>query len=161
MGSAAINPLPNHFQSAHRGRHLCITSRGITMYNKYEFFSVNQDGPVLEITINRPNERNAITFAMEEELDNLLHTATDDDSVRVVTLRGAGKLFSAGHDLKEVAEGYIKNAIPSGRDPHRIPKLRRMWYFPKPIIAAVHEFVGPIAMDLVAHCDFVMAAEGT
>jgi enoyl-CoA hydratase len=131
------------------------------MYKKCEFFSVNQDGPVLEITINRPNERNAITFAMEEELDEFLHSATDDDSVRVVTLRGAGKLFSAGHDLKEVAEGYIKNAIPSGRDPHRIPKLRRMWYFPKPIIAAVHEFVGPIAIDLVAHCDFVIAAEGT
>lgn len=128
------------------------------MYNKYEFFSVKQDGPILEITINRPDERNAITFAMEEELDDLFLTATDDDSVRVVTLRGAGKVFSAGHDLKEVAE---RHANASGSIPHRIPKLRRMWYFPKPIIAAVHEFVGPIAIDLVAHCDFVIAAEGT
>ncbi|MDB5584091.1 MAG: Enoyl-CoA hydratase/isomerase [Bradyrhizobium sp.] len=128
------------------------------MYDKYEFFSIKQDGPVLEITINRPDQRNAITFAMEEEIDDILLTATDDDSVRVVTLRGAGKVFSAGHDLKEVAG---RHSTGTGSIPHRIPKLRRMWYFPKPIIAAVHGFVGPIAIDLIAHCDFVIAAEGT
>jgi enoyl-CoA hydratase len=133
----------------------------MSKYDKFEFFAVKQDGLVLEITINRPNERNAITFPMEDEFEVLLKIATDDDSVRVVTLRGAGKVFSAGHDLKEVAEGYIKNAKPSGRDPHRIPKLRYWWYFPKPIIVGVHEYVGPIAVDLVAHADFVIAAEGT
>jgi enoyl-CoA hydratase/carnithine racemase len=127
-------------------------------YNNLEHLSVGQNGPVLEITINRPNERNAVTFAMEEEIDNILLTATDDDSVRVVILRGAGKVFSAGHDLKEVAQGHITGVK---NIPHRIPKLRRMWYFPKPIIAAVHEFVGPIAIDIVAHCDFVIASEGT
>jgi enoyl-CoA hydratase/carnithine racemase len=131
------------------------------MYDKYEFFLVNKDGPILELTINRPNERNAITFGMEDELDKLLNLAADDDSVRVVTLRGAGKLFSAGHDLKEVAEGYVKNAKPSGLDPHRVPQLRGMWYFPKPIIAGAHVYVGPIAQDILAHCDFVIAAEGT
>ena len=131
------------------------------MYENYEFFIVNKDGPVLEVTINRPEARNAITFAMEDELDKMFNTAADDDSVRVVTLRGAGKVFSAGHDLKEVAEGYIKYARPSGIDPHKVPQLRGMWYFPKPIIAGVHEFVGPIAQDIVAHCDFVIAAEGT
>lgn len=131
------------------------------MYTDYKTILANQDGPVLELTLNRPDARNAITFAMEDELEKILNTAADDDSVRVVTLRGAGKVFSAGHDLKEVAEGYIKDARPSGVDPHRIPCLRPWWYFPKPLIAGVHEFVGPIAQDLVAHCDFVIAAEGT
>lgn len=131
------------------------------MYDNYEFFIVNKDGPVLEVTINRPEARNAITFAMEDELDKMLNTAADDDSVRVVTLRGAGKVFCAGHDLKEVAEGYVKNAKASGLDPHKVPQLRGMWYFPKPIIAGVHEFVGPIAQDILAHCDFVIATEGT
>lgn len=131
------------------------------MYDDAEFFIINKDGPILELTINRPNERNAITFAMEDELDKILNFAADDDSVRVVTLLGAGKLFSAGHDLKEVAQGYVDNAAPSGLDPHRAPRLRNMWYFPKPIIAGVHEYVGPIAQDFIAHCDFVIAAEGT
>jgi enoyl-CoA hydratase/carnithine racemase len=130
-------------------------------YENTEFFLVKQDGPVLELVINRPNERNAITFAMEDELEKLLNKAADDTSVRVVTLRGAGKLFSAGHDLKEVAEGYVKDAHPSGLDPHRVPQLRGMWYFPKPIIAGVHHYVGPIAQDLLANCDFVIATEGT
>jgi enoyl-CoA hydratase/carnithine racemase len=131
------------------------------MYENTEFFLVNKDGPILELTINRPDQRNPISFAMEDELDKLLNTAADDDNVKVVTLRGAGKLFSAGHDLKEVADGYIKNAKPSGLDPHKVPQMRGMWYFNKPIIAAVHEYVGPIAVDILAHCDFVIAAEGT
>jgi enoyl-CoA hydratase/carnithine racemase len=129
------------------------------MYDNYKFFKISQDGPVLELTINRPDQRNAITFAMEEELEQILKVAADDKSVRVVTLRGAGKLFSAGHDLKEVAEGFVKNG--EADDPHGIPRLRGMWYFPKPIIAGVHEFVGPIAIDLISHCDFVIATEGT
>jgi enoyl-CoA hydratase/carnithine racemase len=130
-------------------------------YNNSDYFLVKQDGPVLELIINRPDQRNPISFAMEDELDRLLNTAADDTSVRVVTLRGAGKLFSSGHDLKEVAQGYIDNAKPSGLDPHKVPQLRGMWYFPKPIICGVHEYVGPIAQDIVAHCDFVIAAEGT
>jgi enoyl-CoA hydratase len=133
----------------------------VATYDNSDYFLVNQDGPVLELVINRPDQRNPISFAMEDELDRLLNTAADDDSVRVVTLRGAGKLFSAGHDLKEVAQGYIDNARPSGMDPHKVPQLRGMWYFPKPIIAAAHEYVGPIAIDILAHCDFVIAAEGT
>lgn len=130
-------------------------------YNNSEYFLVEQDGPVLELVLNRPDERNPISFAMEDELDRLLNVAADDTSVRVVTLRGAGKLFSAGHDLKEVAQGYIDEAKPSGLDPHKVPQLRGMWYFPKPIIAGVHEYVGPIALDILAHCDFVIASEGT
>ncbi|WP_297542012.1 enoyl-CoA hydratase/isomerase family protein [Amycolatopsis sp.] len=127
------------------------------MYDDYDNFLVKADGPILEVIINRPAARNAITYALEEELERLLNTAADDDAIRVVTLRGAGKLFSAGHDLKEVAAKYVAGGPP----PHKVPHLRAMWYFPKPIIAGVHEYVGPIAQDIVAHCDFVIAVEGT
>jgi enoyl-CoA hydratase len=131
------------------------------MYGPYNNWLITQDGPVLELVINRPDARNAITFELEHELKLILNQAADDDSVSVVTMRGAGKCFSAGHDLKEVAEGYYKEGKPSGVDPHEIPALRPWWYFPKVLIAGVHEFVGPIAQDLLAHCDFVIAAEGT
>ena len=127
------------------------------MYDDYENFLVKADGPILEVVINRPAARNAITFALEEELERLLNAAADDDAIRVVTLRGAGKVFSAGHDLKEVAARLAAGAAP----PRKVPHLRAMWYFPKPIIVGVHEYVGPIAQDIVAHCDFVIAAEGT
>jgi enoyl-CoA hydratase/carnithine racemase len=127
------------------------------MYNEYENLLVNADGPILEVTLNRPEARNAITYALEEELERVLNAAADDDEIRVVTLRGAGKVFSAGHDLKEVAAKYASGAPPARKLPH----LRAMWYFPKPLIAGVHEYVGPVAQDIMAHCDFVIAVEGT
>jgi enoyl-CoA hydratase/carnithine racemase len=98
---------------------------------------------------------------MDDELDKILAVAADDERVRVVTLRGAGKIFSAGHDLRDVAEGHLTVGHPIGMDPHRVPQLRGMWYFPKPIIAGVHEYVGPIAQDILAYCDFIIATEGT
>jgi enoyl-CoA hydratase/carnithine racemase len=78
-----------------------------------------------------------------------------------VTLQGEGKIFSAGHDLKEVASRFANDGPPAGADRHKAPQLRDLWYFPKPIVAGVHGYVGPIAQDVVAHCDFVIAAEGT
>jgi enoyl-CoA hydratase/carnithine racemase len=131
------------------------------MYDDYKTLLVKREGSVLEVVLNRPEARNAVTFEMEAELENLLNVAAGHAEVRVVTLRGAGKVFSAGHDLKEVAQGYATDGRPSGLDPNKTPQLRSMWYFPKPIIAGVHEYVGPIAQDILAHCDFVIAAEGT
>jgi enoyl-CoA hydratase/carnithine racemase len=128
------------------------------MYQNFELFLVKQVGPVLDVRINRPEARNAITFAMEDELAELLKIAAGDDSVRVVTLQGEGKIFSAGHDLKEVASKFADGHPPDG---YKVPQLRAMWYFPKPIVAGVHGYVGPIAQDVLAHCDFVIAAEGT
>jgi enoyl-CoA hydratase/carnithine racemase len=122
---------------------------------------VHNKAPVYEIILNRPEARNAITYPMEAEILMAARIATDDPAIKVITLRGNGKLFCAGHDLKEVAEGYKTVARPAGK-PYRLPGLFGLWYCPKPIIAAVHEFVGPMGMvDLLAHCDFILAAEGT
>jgi enoyl-CoA hydratase len=79
-----------------------------------------------------------------------------------VVLRGEGKLFSAGHDLKEHFGGrpfhmsVFPNASPSVR-----PQLPRAWYFRKPLIGALHNYVGPYALAIVACCDFNIAASGT
>jgi enoyl-CoA hydratase/carnithine racemase len=98
---------------------------------------------------------------MEAELVRACNEASDDPDVKVITLRGRGKVFCAGHDLKEVAAGYVSTGRPAGEDPHKIPGLFGMWYCNKPIVAGVHEYVGPIGQDLIAHADFVIAAENT
>lgn len=131
------------------------------MYAGFNTLQARREGAVLELLLNRPQARNAITYEMEDELTHVFNTARDDDQVKVVTLMGAGKVFSAGHDLKEVAAAYTSNGLSKGKGPHRVPQLRSLWYFPKPVIAGVHGYVGPIAQDLVATCDFVVAAEGT
>ena len=131
------------------------------MRTEFETLLVKVDGPVCEVVLNRPQARNAWNAQMHQDFDEVLNEATDDSAIKVMTLRGAGKIFSAGHDLKEVAQGYSTIGKPSGWDPHRSPQLHRAWYFHKPIIAGVHEYVGPVANTTLACCDFVIAAEGT
>jgi enoyl-CoA hydratase len=66
---------------------------------------VDQDGAVLTVTFNRPQARNAMTFAMYEGLEEACARADDDDSVRVLVLRGAGgKAFVAGTDIAQFLE---------------------------------------------------------
>ena len=66
---------------------------------------VGQDGAVLTVTFNRPEQRNAMTFAMYEGLEEACERADSDDSVRVLVLRGAGgKAFVAGTDIAQFLE---------------------------------------------------------
>ena len=131
------------------------------MRNDFETLLVKQEGPILHITINRPEARNAFTFKMHDEFEQIFDETDEDDEIKVLTVTGAGKIFSAGHDLKEVAEGYASVGEPSGWKKVRGNFVNRMWYYPKPIIVGVHGFVGPIAQDFIAHADFIIAAEGT
>ena len=54
------------------------------------------DGPVLLLTLNRPDQMNAISDVLEDELQEALQLAVGDDSVRAIVLTGAGNAFSAG-----------------------------------------------------------------
>jgi len=62
-----------------------------------------REGPVLHLTLNRPEVRNAMSAQMVSELRDALSQAEGDADVRVVVLRGAGGHFSAGADLKDMA----------------------------------------------------------
>src|SRR5918999_4650542 len=68
---------------------------------------VQADGAVATFTLNRPERLNAVTPRMVEELDAALAAALDDDGVRVIRLRGAGRAFCAGYDL-EWAAGLMR-----------------------------------------------------
>lgn len=64
---------------------------------------LDQDGPFLSITLNRPEARNAMSLAMVNELMAVLDAVADDDTVRAIILRGAGGHFCAGGDIKDMA----------------------------------------------------------
>lgn len=134
------------------------------MNTDYKTLIVEADGPILNVTLNRPEKRNAINFQMVHEFEDVLGSAKHDRSVRVVTVCGAGKVFSAGHDLADV-QGMAQAAAKGERhpevDPLGPPPFIKSWYFPKPLIAGVHGFVGPEAMKTIATFDFVIAAKGT
>jgi isohexenylglutaconyl-CoA hydratase len=71
---------------------------------------VRQDGPVLHLTLNRPEVRNAMSLAMVLELRQALSHAEHDGSTRVIVLRGAGGHFCAGGDIKDMATARARLA---------------------------------------------------
>jgi len=121
-----------------------------------DLLQVTRRPPVLDVRLNRPQARNALTRRMEADLDALLDVAEADPEIRAVTIRGNGPAFSSGHDLQEAT------AEMTGEGPARRTRgLPRPWYFGKALIAGVHGYVGPAANEWIAACDFVIAAAGT
>ena len=109
---------------------------------------------VATLTLNRPDKLNALTVGMFRELRSHVAALAGDDHIACVVLRGAGKCFSAGHDLADIATG---EAVPS-RGWHS-ETLRLMEKLPKPVIAAVHGHCYTGALEVALACDFIVASE--
>jgi enoyl-CoA hydratase/carnithine racemase len=129
----------------------------------------NEDGPVLltedvgavrRLTLNRPASLNALSGELMDAMDEAFAAAANDDAVRVVILRGAGRAFCAGYDLKQDAEEGTKDAAEWHRELDRdTRRLLRILELPKPVIASVHSYCLAGGMDLMLACDLALAAE--
>jgi enoyl-CoA hydratase/carnithine racemase len=107
------------------------------------------------LTINRPQARNALNAAVRQGLFDGLTRFNDDDSAHVLVLTGAGDVaFSAGADLKEMADTGL--AVPP---PDFLPQLGRNLRVDKPTIAAVNGVAFAGGFLLAQTCDLVIAAE--
>lgn len=109
------------------------------------------DGPVARITLNRPAALNAINGEMHRRILAALARAEGDGAVRVVVLRGSGRAFSAGGDLKAVAAGEEMG--------HPSALGAAIWNLSKPVVAAVHGYCLGQAYELAAACDLTIAGE--
>jgi methylglutaconyl-CoA hydratase len=109
------------------------------------------------IRLDTPQNRNALSVKLVEELGGHLRTALDDPEVRTIVLTGNGSAFCAGADLKSRGDAV---APGSGATNPFVEILKLMWEGSKPVIAAVngHAFGGGIG--LVAAADIAVAAEG-
>ena len=67
--------------------------------SKYEHILYEQSGPIVKITLNRPEKLNAIDDLMAKSLTEALEAIEFDSSVRVLIITGAGRAFSAGYDI--------------------------------------------------------------
>ena len=112
------------------------------------------NGGMALLTLNRPDKLNSLTVGMFRELRSHVSDIAKDDHVKCVVLRGAGKCFSAGHDLADIAEG---EAVPS-RGWHS-ETLRMMEKLSKPGIAAVHGDCYTGALEVALAADFIVAAD--
>ena len=117
-------------------------------------------GPVRRLTLNRPASLNALSAELMDALEVAFDEAAEDEDVRVVVLRGAGRAFCAGYDLNQDAEEGTKDAArwhqELGRDTKR---LLRILELPKPVIASVHSYCLAGGTDLMLACDLAVAAD--
>jgi len=111
---------------------------------------------VCELRLNRPEKRNAITFAMYAALAAGLAAAGADTQVRAVLICGEGPGFCAGNDLNDFLAG------PKFSAAHPVlALLRALATFEKPLLAAVHGQTVGIGVTLLLHCDLIVAARNT
>ncbi|MDX1648626.1 MAG: enoyl-CoA hydratase/isomerase family protein [Myxococcota bacterium] len=107
----------------------------------YETLELRREGPVLWCTLNRPDALNALSPQLVDEYRHLLRALEDDRETRVVVLRGAGRAFCAGLDLKEGAGGDVADgSVPGGlRGQRHISEIALfMRRLPQVFVACVH-----------------------
>jgi len=110
------------------------------------------------ITLNRPDKRNAINTQMIAELQTALDEI-EKKKVRVVIVTGAGSAFCAGMDLDMLQTIAKQSPQENQEDSRRIAKLfRRIWSFPRPMIAAVNGAALAGGCGIATLCDFTLAA---
>jgi enoyl-CoA hydratase len=145
----------------------------------YENLRVETDGPVATITLNRPEQLNALSTGLLDDLFAALRELNPGDDVRVIRLRGAGRAFCPGYDLSP-ASPHARQPRTSadrgsamadlgessiGRDREGLRQMVErwlwMWNYRKPVIAQIHGYCLSGGLDLIGACDIVIAAEGT
>jgi len=108
----------------------------------YETLTLQREGHLTWLTLNRPESLNAMSITLVRELRQFFWELADDTETRVLVLRGAGRAFCAGLDLKEQpsGEGATGGSVAAGlRSQRTISELvLLMRRAPQPIIAAVH-----------------------
>ena len=120
----------------------------------FDGFDITRRGDIITVTINRPQRRNAVTFAMWQALAQIFTEFSADGSLRGVILTGAGDCFCAGADIADFAQtratmeqGIVyEEAVDAACD--AISALGR------PVIAAIRGFCYGGACNLAMACDF-------
>ena len=137
----------------------------------YQTILYESQGPVVTLTLNRPEALNAISPELEVELHQALDQADADLATRAIILTGAGRAFSAGYDMSGRGEERRSTMDPSGQaigdyirqwqrnDAANVEKLLHLWRLSKPIIAAVNGYAMGGGFWYSLACDLTIASE--
>ena len=123
----------------------------------YQEILFENQGPIGVLTLNSPKTINALSKNMIEEMTDALSKVAEDESVKVVIIRAAGKHFCAGHNLSEM--------VDSGAKEYKIifdqcTKMMQLIHeIPQPVIAQVQGIATAAGCQLAAWCDLVVASE--
>ncbi len=122
--------------------------------------SVNQEGSVLKIVMNRPDVLNAIDERMGRELQEALRVAEQDRKIRVVVLTGEGRAFTVGEDLNanrsEAGKRLDLQTVLRNKYNPIVMRIRKM---EKPVIAAINGTTAGAGIGIALSCDLRIASD--
>ena len=118
----------------------------------------HDEAGVATLTLNRPEQRNALSVATMTAVQDALDAIAKDKSVKVVVLAGAGPGFCAGHDLRELRANPGKQYYEAvfGQCSRMMMSIVKL---PQPVIARVHGIATAAGCQLVATCDLAVASD--
>lgn len=121
---------------------------------------IEKESPLGWLVLNRPEKRNALSLDVMNEIIEKLDTIAADPDIRVLIIRANGPVFSAGHDIKEMAShnddaAYLRNVFSTCNR-----MMLRLHRLPQPVMAQVHGIATAAGCQLVAACDLAIAETG-
>jgi enoyl-CoA hydratase len=116
---------------------------------------VEKDDPIATVTLNRPQQLNALSYDLVKDLSLAMQELDHDDQVRVMIVTGGEKVFAAGADIKEMADRGPFDV----RIQERLAYRDRINHITKPIVAAVSGFALGGGCELAMSCDIIIASE--
>lgn len=125
-----------------------------------ELVRVHTENGVATVTLNQPERRNSLSMALLEALSGVLERIARDGSVRVVVLAAAGKVFCAGHDLREMRDQFDSQDFQLRLFQQCSKVMQQIVNLPKPVIARVAGVATAAGCQLVASCDLAVAEKG-
>ena len=135
-----------------------------TSSGEYENLLLLRNGAAARIVLNRPDALNAWDAGLGADLIDAVEKVGVDDAIRAVEIRGAGRAFSSGADLKAGFEQLDESGSPDlERALHERyhPVILGVRSMPKPVIAAVHGPAVGVSCSLALACDLVLATESS
>lgn len=129
----------------------------IKMIEGNEHLHINVEGPILSCTLNRPDRLNAFSEEMITGLKRAVEEADHNEAIKVITIAGAGRSFSAGGDVKEMGKATANHIYDHVGELNEL--VMAMRNCSKPIVAIVHGFAAGAGWNVALACDQILAAE--
>lgn len=131
--------------------------------NKYRDILYEVEDGIGQLTLNKPEKLNALSWSSWAEIEDAVKRAEDDDATRVIVITGAGRGFTAGTDLTTTLEADDWSARPfAGREAQmrsRYLANAQIYHCRKPTIAAVNGVAAGAGLSLALACDIRIASE--
>lgn len=131
-------------------------------YDHYKFLSIAKIESVAIVTMNRPEQRNAVPPEAQIELERIWEDLGADSDVNAIVLTGAGDAFSAGGDLKQMAAMFgtpegLSHALQAPRSARRL--LQNLLDVPQPVVAAINGDAVGLGATLALLADVAVIAD--